>query len=96
MPKTLDDSEGRSGQSRWSGYARIVLVLAMIAFALDFARAPERVQRDTLAGVASRDIESVAGVIRPAPADQLTATAMAASSAIGTGVTRRDTLSTTM
>ena len=34
MPKTLDDSEGRSGQSRWPGYAQIVLVLAVIAIAL--------------------------------------------------------------
>lgn len=70
MPKKLDDSEGRSGQSRWSGYAQIVLVLAVIALALYFARAPERIQRDTLSGVASRDIKPVVGVIRPTPADQ--------------------------
>ena len=70
MPKTLDDSEGRSGRSRWSGYAQIVLVLAVIAIALYFARAPERVQRDALSGVASEDLEPVVGVIRPTPADQ--------------------------
>ena len=70
MPKTLDDSEGRSGRSRWSGYAQIVLVLAVIAIALYFARAPERVQRGALSGVASEDIKPVVGVIRPAPADQ--------------------------
>ena len=70
MPKTLDDSEDRSGRSRWSGYAQIVLVLAVIAIALYFARAPERVQRAALSSVASEDIKPVVGVIRPAPADQ--------------------------
>ena len=70
MPKTLDDSEGRSGQSRWSGYAQIVLVLAVIAIALYFARGPERVQRDALSGVASEDLKPLVGVIRPTPADQ--------------------------
>ena len=70
MPKTLDDSEGRSGQSRWSGYAQIVLVLAVIAIALYFARAPERVQRGAISGMASEDIKPVVGVIRPAPADR--------------------------
>ena len=70
MPKTLDDSEGRSGRSRWSGYAQIVLVLAVIAVALYFARAPERVQRDALSGVAAENLEPIVGVIRPAPADR--------------------------
>lgn len=70
MPKTLDDSEGRSGRSRWPGYAQIVLVLAVIAIALYFARAPERVQRGALSGVVSEDIKPVVGVIRPAPADR--------------------------
>ena len=70
MPKTLDDPEGRSGRSRWSGYAQIVLVLAVIAVALYFARAPERVQRDALSGVGAENLEPVVGVIRPAPVDQ--------------------------
>ena len=70
MSKTLDDSEDRSGRSRWSGYAQIGLVLAVIAVALYFARAPERVQRDALSGVAAENLEPVVGVIRPAPADR--------------------------
>ena len=70
MSKTLDDSEDRSGRSRWSGYAQIGLVLAVITIALYFARAPERVQRGALSSVASEDIKPVVGVIRPTPADQ--------------------------
>ena len=70
MPKKLDDTEHRSGRPRWTGYAQIALILAVIAVALYFARAPERVQRDAFPDSTPEERKPAVNVIQPAQSDQ--------------------------
>ena len=65
MPQKSDDSKGRPGQSRWLGFVQIVLILAVVAVALYFARAPERVEREAASTLSPEDTQPVVGVIRP-------------------------------
>ena len=65
MPQKSDESKGRPGQSRWLGFVQIVSILAVIAVALYFARAPDRVERDTVSALSAQDTKPVVSVIRP-------------------------------
>ena len=70
MPRKSDDSKGRPGQSRWLGFVQIVLILAVIAMALYFAQAPERVERETVSTLSAEDTKPVVSVIEPTPTGQ--------------------------
>ena len=59
--------EGRSGRPRWLGYVQLVLIVAAVAFALYFARAPDRVGREAPADLADEKAKPAVNVIRPAP-----------------------------
>ena len=65
MPQKSDDSKGRPGQPRWLGFVQIVLILAVVAVALYFARAPERVEREAASTLSPEDTRPVVSVIRP-------------------------------
>ena len=65
MPQKSDDSKGRPGQSRWLGFAQIVLILAVIAVALYFARAPERIERESVSTLSPEDTRPVVSVMQP-------------------------------
>ena len=65
MPRKSDDSKGRPGQSRWLGFVQIVLILAVIAVALYFARAPERVEREAVSALSPEDTRPVVSVMQP-------------------------------
>ena len=62
--------EGRSGRPRWLGYVQLVLIVAAVAIALWFARAPDRVQRGASADLTDEKAKPAVGVIRPAPVAQ--------------------------
>ena len=70
MAQTSDDSNGRPGRSRWLGFVQIGLILAVVAVALYFARAPERVERETVTALSAEDTRPVVTVIRPTQTDQ--------------------------
>ena len=65
MSQKSDDSKDRPGQSRWLGFFQIVLILAVIAVALYFARAPERIERETVSALSPEDTRPVVSVMQP-------------------------------
>ena len=54
----------------WRGHLQLALVLGAIVLALYFARAPDRVDRGAVAGLADESARPVVAVIHPAPTDQ--------------------------
>ena len=62
--------EFRSGRPRWLGYVQLVLIVAAVAVALWFARAPERVQRGVVSDLTDEKAKPAVSVVRPAPATQ--------------------------
>ena len=68
MPQQASDSEAKAGRSRSIGLTQIILILAVIAVALYFARAPDRVQRDVPSGPATESGKPAVGVVEPVPA----------------------------
>ena len=70
MPQKPDDSTGGRGRSRWLGFVQIGLILAVIAVALYFARAPERVERESVSALSAEAAKPVVSVIRPATTSQ--------------------------
>ena len=56
-----------AGRPRWLGIVQIVLILAAIAVALYFARAPERVEREAVSGLTDTRAKPAVSVIRPVP-----------------------------
>ena len=79
MPQTSDDSTGRPGRSRWPGFVQVALLLAVVAVALYFARAPDRVERDADSAPSAEDARPVVSVIRPAQTDQALAVKLTGS-----------------
>ena len=55
---------------RWLGIVQIVLILAAIAVALYFARAPERVEREAASGLTDTRAKPAVSVIQPVPGAQ--------------------------
>ena len=70
MAQTSDDSKGPPGRSRWLGFVQVVLILAVVAVALYFARAPDRVEREAVSALSAEDTRPVVSVIQPAQTDQ--------------------------
>ena len=70
MAQTSDDSKGPPGRSRWLGFVQVVLILAVVAVALYFARAPDRVEREAVSALSAEDTRPVVNVIQPAQTDQ--------------------------
>lgn len=70
MPQKSDDSKGRAGPSRWLGFLQIVLILAVVAVALYFARAPDRTERGTASTLSAEDTKPVVSVVQPTPTSQ--------------------------
>ncbi len=69
----LDESnESRNGSSQpaWRGYAQLAFILAGVALALYFARAPGRVDRGAAPDPSSESARPTARVIRPTPTDE--------------------------
>lgn len=67
MPQQASGSEDHSGRSRSIGFTQIILILAVIAVALYFARAPDRVQRDVPSDPGAESGKPAVGVIAPVP-----------------------------
>ena len=64
------ESEDRFDRSRWFGFAQVAAVLVLIVLALYFARAPDRVERQSVADTAIGDVSPVVDVIQPEPTAQ--------------------------
>ena len=56
--------------ARWLGYVQLVLIVAAVAVALWFARAPERVQRGVASDLTDEKAKPAVSVIRTAPVTQ--------------------------
>lgn len=65
MAQQPRDSAGPSGRPRSLGIVQIVLILAAIAVALYFARAPERVEREASSGLTDTKAKPAVSVVRP-------------------------------
>ena len=70
MPDETSASGNTPGQVEWRGYAQVALILAAIAAALLFARAPARVDRGAASGPAAESAPPTVRVIHPAPTEQ--------------------------
>lgn len=68
MPQQSDDS--RAARSSSWGYLQIALILVAIVVALYFARAPDRMARETLSEAAGDEANPVASVVQPVPTEQ--------------------------
>lgn len=65
MAHPAPEAEGRP---RWLGYLQLALILAAVAIALYFARAPERADR-VVAGVTVEQHRPAVTVVRPTPTE---------------------------
>ena len=70
MAEQRSGSEARSGRSPWLGYVQLILILVVIAVALYFARAPERVEREAASDLTAERAQPAVSVIRPVPTAQ--------------------------
>ena len=70
MAEASNDSGTRAGRTRGRGYAQLVLILAAIATALYFARAPGRVDRGAASDLSPESVQPTVQVIRPVPTEQ--------------------------
>ncbi|MDE0451586.1 MAG: hypothetical protein OXI90_07450 [Gammaproteobacteria bacterium] len=61
------ESEDRSDRPRWYGFAQLAGVVVLIAVALYFARAPDRVERQSVPDSEAAGGTPVVNVIQPAP-----------------------------
>ena len=68
MPQQSDDS--RAARSPSWGYLQLALILVAIVVALYFARAPDRMARDTMPEVAQGEAKPTASVVQPVPIEQ--------------------------
>ena len=67
MAQQASASDDQSGRSRSIGFTQIILILAVIAVALYFARAPDRVQREVPSDPGAESGKPAVGVIEPVP-----------------------------
>ncbi len=70
MSQQPNDSENRPDRPRWLGFAQLALVIAVIAIALYFARAPVRVERGVVTDLVSEASQPAVSVIHPTPTEQ--------------------------
>ena len=64
------ESEDRSDRSRWFGFAQLAAILVLILLALYFARAPDRLERQSVADTAMGGGDPLVDVIQPEPTAQ--------------------------
>ncbi len=70
MSERVTGSESAGGRPRWLGVVQLVLIVAAIAVALWFARAPDRVQRGVASDLTDEKTKPAVSVVRPAPVAQ--------------------------
>ena len=70
MSNELADTNDNSERRKWLGYAQPALILAVVAVALYFARAPGRVELDVGSAVAGGSGGPVVSVIQPSPVER--------------------------
>ena len=70
MSQQVSGSGAGGGRPRWLGFVQLVLILAAIAVALYFARAPERVERGVASDLTDERSKPAVSVVRPVPAEQ--------------------------
>ena len=62
--------EGRPDRPRWVGFVQLVLIVAAVAVALFFARAPERVVRGVASDLTDEKPKPSVSVVHPEPTEQ--------------------------
>lgn len=70
MSERVSGSGAAGGRPRWLGLVQLVLIVAAVAVALWFARAPERVQRSVAPDLVDEKAKPAVSVVRPAPVAQ--------------------------
>ena len=70
MSQQVSGSGAGRERPRWLGYVQLVLIVAAVAVALWFARAPDRVERAAPTDLADEKAKPAVSVIRPAPVTQ--------------------------
>ena len=70
MAQQPDAPEGRPDRPRWVGFVQLVLIVAAVAVALFFARAPERVVRGVASDLTDEKPKPSVSVVHPEPTEQ--------------------------
>lgn len=65
MSQNADNTSGQTGQHRWRGIVQIAVILALVAIALYFARAPDRTERDVGLVQSTEESKPVVRVVHP-------------------------------
>ena len=81
MAQETAEPQGGSGRPKWMGYAQLVLIVAAIAVALYFARAPSQVEREPVSDLSFEQVKPTVTAMKP------TATEHALSVDVTGGVT---------
>ena len=70
MPNEKTEKKDRKGRPQWLGYVQLALIAALVLVAIYFARAPDRIETDVMAGPETGSGNMVVNVFNPAPTAQ--------------------------
>ena len=70
MPSQTTEKKDQKGRPKWLGYAQLALIAALVLVAIYFARAPDRMETDIMAGPETGSGNLVVNVFNPAPTSQ--------------------------
>ena len=81
MAQETTEPQGGSGRPKWTGYVQLIVIVAAIAVALYFARAPSQVEREPVSDLSFEQVKPTVTALKP------TATEHALSVDVTGGVT---------
>ena len=65
MAQETTEPQGGSGRPKWMGYAQLIVIVAAIAVALYFARAPSQVEREPVSDLSFEQVKPTVTALKP-------------------------------